>query len=206
MYLLNLWQEHPLLALAFVVVIVIAITVHEAAHCWTAKQLGDPTPELAGRVNLNPAAHLDPLGTLLIFFVGFGWGRPAPFNPTYFRHYKQGTALVAVAGPLSNLALLTISALALKLGLSFGNEFIEAFWYQMITLNLLLALFNLIPIPPLDGSKILYAFLPARLDDTYEQLDRLGPLLLIGLLLFGGSLLMHIYAPALDAVFRFFGL
>lgn len=204
--LLGLFANEPLFAIWFAIAILLGITVHEAAHSWTAKQLGDPTAELAGRVNLNPASHLDPVGTLAIFLIGFGWGRPAPFNPTYFRHYKRDTAFVAVAGPLSN-ALIVFSAVILLRALApFAPAMFETAMVATVMANLILAVFNLIPIPPLDGSKLVYAFLPSRFDEAFDRLEQLGPIFLLALFFLGGGILGAFYQPILRAVLGSAGL
>lgn len=140
---------------AFIVVfggLVVAIGIHEAAHCYMADYLGDPTPRALGRTTLNPLVHLDPIGTLMILITGrFGWGKPAPFDPYNLANPQRDTALIALAGPVSNLLL------AIGLSLVFhllSNLSILGVLKYLISLNLNLALFNLIPVPPLDGSKI----------------------------------------------------
>ncbi len=141
---------------AFVVIfggIIIAIGIHEAAHCFMADRLGDPTPESMGRLTLNPLAHLDPMGTLILLVTGtFGWGKPAPFDPYNLRNPAKDVRLVALAGPASNLLLAIILSLIFRLStLPFT---LSTVLYSLISLNVNLALFNLIPIAPLDGSKI----------------------------------------------------
>ena len=201
------YLNDPIYLLFWATCIVLGITVHEAAHCWTSTKLGDPTPGLAGRVTLDPLAHLDPLGTLLIFLIGFGWGKPSPFNPTYFKHYKRDTATVAIAGPTSNILFLLAAALLLKISVTFGLPSLwDRFLAVAIEANLLLAVFNLIPIPPLDGSKLIYAILPDKYDETFHRLETLGPLLILGLFLFGSALIMPIYTQLLDFIVRIFGL
>lgn len=132
--------------------LIIAIGLHEAAHCYMADRLGDPTPRSMGRLTLNPLAHLDPLGTLAIIFAGFGWGKPAPFDPYNLANPKRDTALIALAGPLTNFALAIVFALILRTtNLPYTlNDVI----LRILDLNLSLGVFNLLPIPPLDGSKI----------------------------------------------------
>lgn len=141
--------------LSFVVVfggIIIAIGIHEAAHCYMADYLGDPTPRSLGRLTLNPLAHLDPVGTLVILVTGaFGWGKPSPYDPYNLRNPQRDSALIALAGPISNLALALGLSLIARLGLS---QFLLSIFYFLISLNVNLAVFNLIPIAPLDGSKI----------------------------------------------------
>ena len=141
--------------LSFVVIfggIIIAIGIHEAAHCYMADYLGDPTPRSLGRLTLNPLAHLDPVGTLVILVTGmFGWGKPSPFDPYNLRNPQRDSALIALAGPVSNLLLALGLSLIARLGLP---QFLLSIFYFLISLNINLAIFNLIPIAPLDGSKI----------------------------------------------------
>lgn len=140
---------------AFVVVfggLIIAIGIHEAAHCYMADYLGDPTPRALGRTTLNPLVHLDPIGTLMILITGrFGWGKPAPFDPYNLANPQRDTALIALAGPASNIILAVCLSLVLRI---FNLEFLREISIYLISLNINLALFNLIPVPPLDGSKI----------------------------------------------------
>lgn len=141
---------------AFVIIfggIIIAIGIHEAAHCFMADYLGDPTPRAMGRLSLNPLNHLDPLGTLVILVTGaFGWGKPSPFDPYNLRDPRRDTALIALAGPASNIILaILLSSIFRLVPIPYT---LNAILYSLISLNVNLALFNLIPLPPLDGSKI----------------------------------------------------
>ncbi|PIR48346.1 site-2 protease family protein [Candidatus Peregrinibacteria bacterium CG10_big_fil_rev_8_21_14_0_10_55_24] len=184
----------------FVIAILIALSVHEFAHGLVARRLGDPTAETEGRLTLNPLAHLDPLGTLMFLFVGFGWGKPVPVNPLYFRHPKRDTALVSLAGPVSNLLLAWIGFSGLVLlGTSQLNPsllgiirtgstggivlVIEQILRDTIFINLALMAFNLLPIAPLDGSKVLHMFIPLRYEDAYVEFMRRGPFILLLLLI-----------------------
>jgi Zn-dependent protease len=163
--------------LSFLVAIVIAITVHEYAHAKAAQRAGDPTPEQAGRVTLNPLVHFDIIGTIMLLFAGFGWGKPVPVNPAFFRRPRIDDILVSLWGPLSNFIAAAVFAIPLKF--RFAGEY--AIVLDIIVwMNLVLGLFNLIPIYPLDGSHILSGLLPVeqarRLDEFYH---RFGMLLLI---------------------------
>ncbi len=163
--------------LSFLVAIVIAITVHEYAHAKAAQLAGDPTAEQAGRVTLNPLAHFDIAGTVMLLLAGFGWGKPVPVNPILFRRPRTDDIMVSLWGPLSNFIAAAVFALPLKFG--FAGEY-GLLLHQIVLLNLVLGLFNLIPIHPLDGSHILSGLLPVdqarRLDEFYH---RFGVLLLI---------------------------
>lgn len=175
--LLSLFQE-PLAFLAFAIALVIGISVHEAAHAASALALGDPTAKYAGRVTLNPLAHLDLLGTVMLLVAGFGWGKPTPVNPQYFARPVTDEILTALAGPASNFVVAGLIGLLLRflplpdLAASLG--------ILIIQLNLMLMLFNLLPVPPLDGSKILHAVLD---EQAYHQLQISSLPLIIGLLL-----------------------
>lgn len=152
--MLNLLFENPF---AFIVVfggLILAIGIHEAAHCYTADYLGDPTPRALGRTTLNPIAHLDLVGTLMILVTGrFGWGKPAPYDPYNLANPDRDTKLIALAGPASNIALAILLSLVYKF---FNLSPLLSIFYSLISLNLNLALFNLIPVPPLDGAKIFF--------------------------------------------------
>jgi Zn-dependent protease len=182
--------------------LIIAITIHEFAHAWTADRLGDPTPRAQGRVTLNPLAHLDPLGTLAILLTSFGWGRPVEFDPYNLRHRTRDTALIAVAGPVSNILLALACAIALRV----FNEpvLLSVALIQLVYLNLTLAFFNLVPVRPLDGEKIIYAFLPKDIGHEYKQfMNQWGLLVLILMIfpIFGPSPVSRLISP----IISFFG-
>ncbi len=176
MLLLNLLQE-PLVLIAFVVALVVGIPVHEFAHAWTAQLLGDPTAKYQGRVSLNPFAHLDPLGTILLFVAGFGWGKPVPVNPQYFARPALDELLVALAGPASNFLIAVVLALLVRF---LPTEVITVVVMAVIQINLYLMVFNLVPIPPLDGSKIFGALFGP---DVTRALEAYSLPLMLGLLL-----------------------
>ena len=169
----------------------IALMCHEIAHGWVSTKLGDPTPKMQGRLTFNPLAHLDPIGTLLMIFTGFGWARPVEVNPMYYKNRKQGMALVALAGPLANFILAIIGAffgiLLLKI-FSFSYSavsFITTVMYVFVVRNINFMVFNLIPLPPLDGSKILGMVLPNRTYYTMLQYERYAIIILMVLSLSG---------------------
>lgn len=184
----------------FIIALLIALSVHEWAHAMVANRLGDPTAKEQGRLTLNPIAHLDLMGTLLFFLVGFGWGKPVPVDPRYFKHWKRDTALVSIAGPVSNLCiaflafggLLLLSPGALSgdpwellmggVHGSLATVFVDILRIS-IALNLGLMAFNLLPIAPLDGSKVLQVFIPYRYDQAYHLWMQRGPWILLGLLI-----------------------
>lgn len=173
----------------------IALTGHEFAHGWVSKKLGDPTPERDGRLTLNPLAHLDLVGTILMVLTGFGWAKPVMVDPRYYKDRKKGMALTAAAGPLANLimafsAMLIYAVLMVifvKLGIdnSRMQSFITTFLYALAMRNLCFMVFNIIPIPPLDGSKVLGMFLPDRTYYKMLQYERYC-MIIIMLLSLGG--------------------
>jgi len=176
--------------IARVVVLIIAFTVHELSHAVTADYLGDPTPRRMGRITLNPLKHLDPIGTLLLIIAGFGWAKPVMINPMNMRgNPRTSMAIVAAAGPISNLLMAAIAAVFFRLGLvsfvqSSGAFSLSLLMSEFIWINLILAFFNLIPIPPLDGSKILYALLPSELVYRLRPLEQFGFLILMAVVFF----------------------
>jgi len=167
--------------------LIIAITIHEYSHAWSADRLGDPTPRMQGRLTLNPLAHLDPLGTLALIFIHFGWGKPVQFDPYNLANPKRDSALISLAGPASNLIL----AIILSLTLNFFTlpYLLISLFYTIISMNIVLAVFNLIPIYPLDGEKILSGLLPPQLASEYSSIMRqYGTMILIFMLLpIGGT-------------------
>ena len=183
-------------------VIFFALTIHEYCHALVAFKLGDDTASLQGRLTLNPLMHLDPIGTIMMFVAGFGWAKPVPVNPLNFKDPKKGMLLVAIAGAISNLITALIAGITLKFILSDPSFSLEAnsgaynTVILVLTLNLIfgivLAVFNMIPIPPLDGSRVLYAYLPVRYADAYAKLEQYGMFLLLFLFLFGGNLFRKI--------------
>ena len=190
---------NPIELLFWLAALLVAVTVHEFMHAWTANYLGDPTARMQGRISLNPLAHLDFLGTLAILLIGFGWGKPVQVNPNNFKNYKVGWAVVSFAGPLANL----VTAAFLSIPLVFFSTSLNLLFTELLTtviyLNIILMVFNLIPIPPLDGSKILFAFFPDSID--VRKVEAYGPILLIAVFFFGRGLLSGIIGPVSCSVF-----
>lgn len=178
--------------------LVISLSFHEFAHAFISNKLGDPTARILGRVTINPKAHLDPMGTLLLLFAGFGWGKPVPFNPMYLKNPKRDSALIAVAGPLSNVLLAIAAALLLRVVGSGG--LLGGFLYLVIFYNLILGFFNLLPVNPLDGFKVVNGFLPEKLSEQWMQMAPYGVYLLLLLILTGsiGRFLLPLVQTAVE--------
>lgn len=160
--------------------IIIASSIHEFAHAYTAYKLGDPTPKMLDRLTLNPLKHIDPIGAISMILFRFGWSKPVPIRESYFKNPVIGTALTAFAGPLSNLL---VAALCGLINLFTLPVYIETFIYVFAIVNLSLAIFNLFPLPPLDGHKVVRAFLPEKLRYGWEKLEKYSWLLIILLLI-----------------------
>ena len=173
----------------YLTIVVIALTIHEFCHAWAGHMLGDITAKSEGRLTLNPMAHIDPFSTLLLpaalIFLGspvvFGAAKPVPFNPYAVRYGKWGAALIAVAGPLSNLLMATVVGLYLRVFEISGIT--GQFLLQFVLINLAFFVFNMIPIPPLDGSRVLYAVLPSSLQDVMDQIEKYGVIVIFAVLI-----------------------
>lgn len=216
-YLSNLWSALDFGSMLDMVLrlaaVLLCLTVHETCHGLAAYALGDPTARRAHRLSLNPLRHIDWFGLLMMFAAGFGWAKPVPVNPNYFKKPKQGMALTALAGPVSNflLALLTLLAARIFCDLaaySETNQRILDFLLMVAVLSIGLGLFNLVPIPPLDGSKVLFAVLPDRTYDWLMRNERYGMLLLFALVFFdvGSNALSKTIQWVFDLFCRMVGL
>jgi Zn-dependent protease len=179
--LLKLLFTDPQIFILLSFALIISISIHEFSHAFMADKLGDSTARDMGRLTINPKAHLDPMGTLLLVFIGFGWGKPVPFNPFNLKNPKRDAALISLAGPVSNLLLATLLAFVLRV-VPMGEMF-SMFFYFLILYNLMLGFFNLIPLGPLDGNKIVFGFLPNKLAIQWAELQRYSMFMLIFLLL-----------------------
>lgn len=205
--------DYPALFIGRIIALVVALSIHEFAHAFAAYQLGDTTAQRAGRLTLNPLAHLDPIGSLMMILIGFGWAKPVPVNPNNLRGNKlRSMAITAAAGPLSNILQAFVFALPIRFGLvdlafpyasgaflpSLGEILTLLVW-----INVLLAVFNMIPLGPLDGLKVLMGVLPSRTAHRLEPLAQYGSWLLFMLMMFGGgSLLSGMINPPAREMFE----
>ena len=181
----------------YVIIILISISIHEFAHAKAADVLGDPTPRLSGRLTLNPLAHLDPIGFLMLLIIRIGWAKPVPINPYNFKNPNTGMMIVGLAGPLANFIIAWILAIFLR-----NVPAPHYLWYDALTaaiwINLALMVFNLLPIPPLDGSRIFTQYLP---NDTQVFLERYGFFLLIFILIFPPT--QQLLLALISLIYRF---
>jgi Zn-dependent protease len=179
--------------------ILFALTIHEFSHGYVAYYLGDSTAKAAGRLTLNPLKHLDPIGTIAVFIINFGWAKPVPVNPYFFKNPRKGMLWVGLAGPASNLIVAVISALLVKVFVALGSvlplaltEPLQIMLTYSVLINVILCIFNLLPIPPLDGSRVLAGLLPEDKARSYESLEKrigsMGLLIILILLMYTGIL------------------
>lgn len=202
--------NNPFAFLLYILSLVIAITIHEFSHAFVADRLGDPTPRLQGRLTLNPLAHLDPIGSLLMLIARFGWGKPVVFDPYNLKNPRRDAGLISIAGPISNLLLATFCSMLLHLLLFMrlsllSNSLLSLFSFglmsllqPLIVLNIVLAIFNLVPIHPLDGFKIVEGLLPHDKAKEWHKLERLGLILLLVLVFGPAAPLNAIISPAIN--------
>lgn len=200
--LISLLFSDPISFILVAVGLVISVTIHEFAHAFVADRLGDPTPRYQGRVTLDPRAHLDPLGTLAILLIGFGWGKAVQFDPYNLKDPRKDTAIIALAGPASNIILAIILSLIIGILNLQGIAFVVLL--PIIFINVMLAIFNLVPVYPLDGSKIAQAILPKEAALEYELfMSRYGNFVLLALILplFGSrSAISQLISPIIEFV------
>ncbi len=219
---IDLFQSDPLLGLITVVTLcaslVIGITVHEFSHAYVANSLGDRTAVNLGRLSLNPVRHLDPLGSVLILLAGFGWGKPVPVSPAYLRIGQRiGMAMVSLAGPLSNVIAAALFGIAIRadvaglagpeftVGRFQGSALLEYALVSLVRWNLVLAVFNLLPIAPLDGFKVALGVLPRDAANAYAKTERYGPGILLILILAGIVFGIPVFSTLIWPVVNLFG-
>ena len=182
--------------------LLIALTIHEYAHARVAVSLGDPTPKVLGRVTLNPLSHLDPVGLIMLWLVQFGWAKPVPINPNNFADWKRGTRLVSLAGPVANILLSLVMAILftglIKIGVIDGNDWLSNVIRLTYVYNIIFAVFNMFPIPPLDGSKVVSSFLPNEMAWRYESIERYGIYIILALSWLG--VIWGILSPIADGI------
>lgn len=186
-----------LLWLIRIIVILFAITIHEYAHGRAALFIGDPTAKNAGRLTLNPLKHLDPVGTVFLFLFFFGWAKPVPINPRYFSNRRRDTMVISLSGPISNLAAAFIVGLFIRY-IDVNMAIFQIFMLYMLLINIGLGLFNLLPIPPLDGSHVIESLLPDSSLDKYYRISRYAPAMFMGFLIFDYFFKLHIFSKILS--------
>jgi len=190
----------PINFVSLIIALIVGITVHEASHATMAVALGDPTPRLAGRVSLNPLRHFDPIGSLMMFIASFVWGKPVMFNPNLLRgDQRLGSALVAAAGPLSNILVALVGVIWLLHGLDLGRPGDQVL-QMVIAINVALAAFNLIPIPPLDGFGFITNLLPPSLAAPLMPLAQYGPIILLALVFLGPALHVDLLGAVMNPI------
>lgn len=189
--------ETALVWLIRIVVILFAITIHEYAHGRAALYFGDPTAKEAGRLSLNPLKHLDPVGTIFLFLFYFGWAKPVPFDVRYFSNRRKGIIVTALSGPISNLVTAFIVGLLIRY-LEINNDILQIFLILALLINIGLGLFNLLPIPPLDGSHVIESMIPESLIYKYYRVRRHAPAVFMGFLIIDYFFKLHIFSKILS--------
>jgi len=185
MGLITLLLRNPVMFFVLVIPLLYSVVLHEIAHGWVASFFGDDTARRSGRLSLNPLTHLDPIGTVALFLVGFGWARPVPVNYARLKNFRPALVCVSLAGCVTNLLIAVISLFLLRLLNPGINSFAGVILIVVARINIILGVFNLIPIPPLDGSKIMFAFLPVEMQKTFVRIEPYGFFILIILILTG---------------------
>ena len=183
--------------------IILAITFHEMAHGYAAESMGDDTAKLAGRLSPNPLKHLDPIGFLSMLIFHFGWAKPVPVNPSRFRNRRKGMIVVALSGCVTNLLLGFISMAAMYATQGLGNIYLQIILMYMTMYNIMFGVFNLIPIPPLDGADVLAEFLPYKARVSYMKFSRYGMIVLLAMMVFG--LFGYIITPIVNWIYQVYG-
>jgi Zn-dependent protease len=185
MGLIRVLFENPLVFVLLALPLLYSLIIHEVAHAWVADKMGDSTARWAGRISLDPRRHLDPVGTVTLLLFGFGWAKPVPVNYNNFRNFRLGLILVSAAGITANIIVAFLAQLVLALVHPVFDSSLDILLFQFTRINIILASFNLIPIPPLDGSKILMGLSTRRFQYSLAQLEPYGMFIVLGLLVFG---------------------
>lgn len=198
----------PAVQVILIPVIIFALSFHEFSHGWMAYRFGDPTAKNAGRLTLNPMAHLDIFGSLALYFMGFGWAKPVPVDPRYLANPKRDMMWIALAGPVSNLILALISGILLsiflRMGFISGQSSLTMVLIMSLQINLVLAIFNFIPIPPLDGSRILGGLIPYKYQNELAKFEFYGPRVLMGLIILSMFTRINIFSIIISPIMTIF--
>ncbi|RMF10412.1 MAG: site-2 protease family protein [Candidatus Neomarinimicrobiota bacterium] len=200
-------NQDPAVQVILLPIIIFALSFHEYAHGWMAYRFGDPTAYHAGRLTLNPLAHLDPFGALVLYLVGFGWAKPVPVDPRYLQDPRRDMMWIALAGPASNFFLAFVSGILMVVTLYLlpsPSDLLLAVLQLSLYINLALAVFNFLPIPPLDGSRILTGLVSLRHRETLYTLEVYGPRVLLGVILLGMLTGFNVLGMIMYPVIRFF--
>jgi len=205
---MGIYALDPAVQVILIPVIIFALSFHEFSHGWMAHRYGDPTAKLAGRLTLNPMAHLDVFGSLALYLMGFGWAKPVPVDPRYLANPKKDMMWIAIAGPVSNLIVALISgvllSILLRLGLIGSQSPIIVVLIMSLQINLVLAIFNFIPIPPLDGSRILEGLIPHKYHNELAKFEYYGPRVLMGLIILSMFTRFNIFSVIISPIMTVF--
>ena len=205
---MGIYALDPSVQVILIPVIIFALSFHEFAHGWTANRFGDQTAKMAGRLTLNPMAHLDMFGTLALYFMGFGWAKPVPVNPRNLDDPKRDLLWISLAGPVSNLFLALVSGILLSIlfntGVIGGQSPLTTVLVMSLQINLVLAIFNFLPIPPLDGSKILEGLVPSKYNNQLILFEQYGPKVLFGLIIISMFTRFNIFGIIISPIMSVF--
>ena len=199
--MLDLLQTSPITFVILAVILMFSLAWHELGHAWVANKVGDPTAKNLGRITLNPLNHLDPIGSILILVVGFGWAKPVPIQPRNFTNLRSGLFWVSIAGVLVNFIVAVVCLILVKYFNQYMGLIAENALTMAARINILLVLFNLIPIPPLDGSKVVQAFAPVSWWGQMSQLERYGFLAVIAIVYLSGNALWRVIDVVIRAIY-----
>ena len=205
---MGIYALDPAVQVILIPVIIFALSFHEFSHGWMAYRYGDPTAKNAGRLTLNPMAHHDIFGSLALYLMGFGWAKPVPGDPRYLANPKRDMMWIALAGPVSKLIVALISgillSILLRLGLISGQSPLTMVLIMSLQINLVLAIFNFIPIPPLDGSRILGGLIPYKYQNELAKFEYYGPRILMGLIILSMFTRFNIFAVIISPIMTIF--